>query len=102
MPGFVSVFFILFIILFITIIIYNISIVGRVNKQNKTPIKQFNLDGKMYKVYSIKTYHRTSNNRVVYELRDGQDQIIGTFNSLSDILVLLNLDNFPNEDIFGR
>ena len=102
MPGFVSVFFILFIILFITIIIYNISIVSRVNKQNKTPIKQFRHEGETYKIYAKQSFNRYYSNQVVYELRNDREETIGTFNSLNDILVLLNLENFPSKDIFDR
>lgn len=102
MPGFFTGFFILFFILFITAIVFNITRVGRMNKQHKTPIKQFRHEGETYKIYAKQSFNRYYSNQVVYELRNDREETIGTFNSLKDILVLLNLENFPSKDIFDR
>lgn len=100
MPGFFSVFIVLFFAVFISIIVLMITQTRKIHQQNKTPIKQFSVEGKKYLVYSKQSnsyYH----NNVVYELRDANNNVIGSFNSLNDILVLLNIDKFPSEDIFG-
>lgn len=102
MPGFFTGFFIIFFILFITAIVFNITRVGRMNKQNKTPIKHFRHEGETYKIYAKQSFNRYYSNQVVYELRNDREETIGTFNSLKDILVLLNLENFPSKDIFDR
>jgi len=100
MPQFFSVFIILFFAVFISIIILMITQSKKMHQQNNTPIKQFSVDGKKYSIYSKQTNSYYSHN-VIYELRDSNGQVVGSFNSLNDILVLLNIDNFPSEDIFG-
>lgn len=101
MPEITGTFFLIFFSVFIGIIIYSISRANSLRKQNDTPIKKFSVDGIQYLIYSKQSYNRYYSNQVVYELRDKNNQIIGTFNSLNDILVLLNIDKFPSEDMFG-
>ena len=73
----------------------------KIRKRNNEPIKKFNVHGKTYVIYSKLNYNRYYSNQVLYELRDSNGNILGSFNSLNDILVLLNLDEFPKEDIFN-
>lgn len=100
MPQFFSVFIILFFAVFISIIILMITQTKKINQQNNTPIKQFSVEGKKYLIFS-KQRNSYYSNIVIYELRDSNGSVLGSFNSLNDILVLLNIDKFPSEDIFG-
>ncbi len=100
MPEFIPIFFVLFFAVFIAMIIYSISYASKLRKQNNIPIKSFSVDGKKYFIFSKQNYNRYYNNQVVYELRDRNNLVIGTFNSLNDILVLLSIDEFPSEDMF--
>jgi uncharacterized protein YpmB len=100
MPGFISVFIVLFFAVFVSIIILMVKQTKKMNQQNNTPIKQFSVEGKKYLIFSKQTNSYYSHN-VIYELRNSNNIVIGSFNSLNDILVLLNIDKFPSEDIFG-
>ena len=101
MPEFFAGFAFIFLAVFISLVVVTISNAVKVRKSNKEPIKKFNLDGKMYLIYSKQNYNRYYSNQVMYELKDPNGNVLGTFNSLNDILVLLNLDKFPSEDIFN-
>lgn len=102
MPPFFSGFITIFFIIFVLMIVISISNTAKkIRKRNQEPIKKFNVDGKTYVIYSKLNYNRYYSNQVLYELRDSNGNILGSFNSLNDILVLLNLDEFPKEDIFN-
>lgn len=101
MPGFINVFFGVFIVLFLTTIIYTISRNVRLVKSNNKPIKEFRLNGKNYLLYSIKNYNRYYSNQITYELKDDLGNFYGAFNSLNDVLVFLDIDSFPENDIFS-
>src|SRR5690554_4464432 len=101
MPPFFSGFFVIFFIVFIVIVVTGITNNLKIRKRNQEPIKKFSVEGKSYLIYSKLNYNRYYNNQVMYELRDSNGNILGSFNSLNDILVLLNLDEFPKEDIFN-
>lgn len=101
MPPFFSGFFVIFFIVFILIVVTGITNNLKIRKRNQEPIKKFSVEGKTYLIYSKLNYNRYYNNQVMYELRDSNGNILGSFNSLNDILVLLNLDEFPKEDIFN-
>ena len=100
MPPFFSGFITIFFIIFVLMVVISISNTAKIRKRNHEPIKKFNVDGKTYVIYSKLNYNRYYSNQVLYELRDSNGNILGSFNSLNDILVLLNLDEFPKEDIF--
>lgn len=101
MPPFFSGFITIFFIIFVLMIVISISNTAKkIRKRNQEPIKKFNVDGKTYVIYSKLNYNRYYSNQVLYELRDSNGNILGSFNSLNDILVLLNLDEFPKEDLF--
>jgi hypothetical protein len=46
MPGFISVFIVLFFAVFVSIIILMVKQTKKMNQQNNTPIKQFSVEGK--------------------------------------------------------
>jgi len=101
MPPFFSGFFTIFFIVFIIVVVVSITNTLKIRKRNHEPIKKFKVNGKSYVIYSKLNYNRYYNNQVRYELRDSDGNVLGSFNSLNDILVLLNLDEFPQEDIFN-
>ena len=101
MTLFIGTYFTLFTAVFVGIIVFTIIKSVQTKKHNDQVIKKFSLEGKTYLLYSKKPYNRY-HHQITYELRLSTGEIIGTFNSLNDILVLLNIDEFPEEDMFTR
>ena|SRR5690554_902131 len=83
-------------ILVLTSIIY--TVIKGLTAKHK-PIKTFRINNKKYLLYSYQTYYKYSN-QIIYELKNELGESLGKFNNLNDILLLLNIDEFPNEDQF--
>lgn len=90
------IFFVLIIVSMISIIVYNKKRIGN----NRKPIKEFRIGSKKYLLYSIRTSSYYTNH-ISYELKDEEGTFYGAFNSLNDVLVFLNIDEFPSNDIFS-
>lgn len=97
MPLAVQIFIPIFVFIFIGIFVFAIISTAKSVKNNNTAIKQFSVYGKKYLLYSMVSYNRYTN-AVIYQLKDDKGVLLGSFNSLDDVLTFLNIKEFPNDD----
>ncbi len=97
MPEFFGVFISVFFLIFIGIFAFVIYSTLKAHKNNNKPIRQFTIYGKTYLLFSVISYNRYSN-AVVYQLKDEKGELLGSFNSLEDVLTFLSIKEFPRDD----
>ncbi|CCV64783.1 conserved hypothetical protein [Alteracholeplasma palmae J233] len=96
-----TIFSIFGVVFLIVLVITLVSFISR-NKKNNTPIKKIRVGNTVYYLYSIMPSYGRYNNTIVYQLKDKEGNLKGNFNSLSDVLSFLGIDEFPDEnDIFN-
>lgn len=87
----------IFLVIFVGVFAFAIYSMMKAAKRNNTPIKEFSVYGKKYLLYSMVSYNRYSN-AVIYVLKDEKGTLLGSFNSLDDVLTFLNIKEFPSDD----
>lgn len=97
MPNFVPFVFAIFFMIFAGVFISIFVFTSKARKNNNTPIKRFSVYGKTYSLFSVVSYNQYTNS-VIYQLKDDKGALLGSFNSLDDVLTFLNIKEFPADE----